>query len=94
MLEFSSTLLTLTTLVDWLKSFLYCFLFFFPFFFFLTTWLLASRLLPSKEEEREEEYWAKKVKGQHEVGDVEMVNSVEVKHPVEVEQLEYSGPTK
>ena len=36
----------------------------------------------------------KKVKGQQKVGDVEMVNSVEVKHPVEVEQLEYSGPTK
>ena len=36
----------------------------------------------------------KKVKGKQKVGDVEMVNSVEVKHPVEVEQLEYSGPTK
>ena len=36
----------------------------------------------------------KKVKGQHEVGDTEMVNSVKVKHLVEVEQLEYSRPTK
>ena len=36
----------------------------------------------------------KKVKGQHEVGDVEMVNSFEVKHPVEVEKFEYSRPTK
>jgi hypothetical protein len=31
----------------------------------------------------------KKVKGQQKVGDVEMVNLVEVKNSVEVEQLEY-----
>ena len=36
----------------------------------------------------------KKVKGQHGVGDVEMVNSTKVKHPVEVEQFKYSRSTK
>ena len=55
MLEVSSTLPTLTTMVGWLNSFLSCFFFFFPILFFLATWLLASRLLPSEEEEMEEE---------------------------------------
>ena len=33
---------------------------------------------------------AKMVKGEHGFGDVETVNSIEVKHSVEVEQFEYS----
>jgi len=54
----------------------------------------VSRLFPSEEEEMEEEKLGEEGKGQQKVGDVEMVNFVEVKHSVEMEQLEYLGPTK
>ena len=47
-----------------------------------------------KKKKGRETCWEKKVKGQHEVGDVDMVNSVEVKHPVEVEKFEDLRPMK
>ena len=58
----------------WLVDIFLILLLLLPSFFFLVTWLLASRILPREEEESDEDMLDEEVKGQHEVGDVEMVN--------------------